>query len=153
MNMDASWKGLDFSLFLQGVGKRENYISGYAAWPFHATNFQGTAYEYHKDYWTPENPNASFPRLTVGIDNNQQNSDYWIKSGAYLRVKNIALGYTLPSSITNLLGIRSVRFYLSGQNILTMDNFFAGFDPEREDNTGQFYPIMKTYSFGVNLKF
>lgn len=151
LNADVSWKGFDLSVFLQGVGERQNYIFGYAAWPFHATNFQGTAYEYHKDHWTPDNPDAAFPRLTVGIDNNQQNSSFWIRSGAYLRVKNAQLGYTLPVSITNRMKIRSVRFYVSGQNLFTFDKFFAGFDPEREDNTGQFYPIMKTFTFGVNL--
>lgn len=152
-NLDASWKGFDLMVFFQGVGKRDNYMSGIGAWAFHSTNFQGSAYEHHKDYWTPENPNASYPRLTVGIDNNQKNSSYWIRSGAYLRLKNIMLGYTLPAALTNALHIGTMRFFVSGQNILTLDKFYPGFDPERDNNTGQFYPIMKTYSVGATMKF
>ncbi len=153
LNLDAGWKGFDFSVFFQGVGKRENYMSGIGAWAFHSANFQGSAYEHHKDAWTPENTGASYPRLTVGLDNNQKNSSYWIKSGAYLRLKNMVIGYTLPQSFTEKLKIGSLRFYLSGQNMFTFDNFYKGFDPEKDNNTGQFYPIMKTYSLGLKLNF
>ncbi len=153
LNLDASWKGFDLSMFFQGVGKRDNYMSGIGAWAFHSTNFQGSAYEFHKDYWSPENPDASYPRLTVGLDNNQKNSSYWIRSGAYLRFKNVVMGYTLPAALTNRLKIGLLRFYVSGQNLLTFDNFYKGFDPEKDNNTGQFYPIMKTYSLGLTLNF
>lgn len=150
-DLRAGWKGFDVSIFFQGVGKRDNYMSGIGAWAFHSTNFQGSAYAHHKDYWTPENPDASYPRLTVGIDNNQKPSQYWIRSGAYLRLKNAILGYTLPTQVSARLGIGELRFYVSGQNLFTWDDFYPGFDPERENNTGQFYPIMKTYSIGLTL--
>lgn len=152
LNMDAAWNGFDIALLWQGVSGRENYLSGNGAWAFHATNFVGTAYDFHKDYWTPENADAGYPRLTVGLKDNYHNSNFWIKDGDYLRLKNVVIGYTLPASLTERLKIGSLRIYASGQNLLTFDNFYPGFDPERDDNTGQFYPIMKTYSVGVNLK-
>jgi len=142
---------MDLSLLFQGVGKRDNYMSGIGAWAFHSTNFQGSAYEHHKDYWTSENPDASYPRLTVGLDNNQKPSAHWIRSGAYLRLKNLVLGYTIPDALISKWGVGNLRVYLSGQNLWTLDNFYPGFDPEKENNTGQFYPIMKTYSIGLTL--
>lgn len=149
--LNGSWKGLDLSVLFQGVGKRDNYMSGIGAWAFHSSSFQGSAYEHHKDYWTPDNPDASYPRLTVGLDNNQKPSAYWIRSGAYLRLKNLVLGYTLPELVTNKWGVGELRIFLSGQNLWTLDSFYPGFDPEKENNTGQFYPIMKTYSIGLTL--
>lgn len=149
--LNTSWKGMDLSLLFQGVGKRDNYMSGIGAWAFHSTNFQGSAYEHHKDYWTSENPDASYPRLTVGLDNNQKPSAHWIRSGAYLRLKNLVLGYTIPDALISKWGVGNLRVYLSGQNLWTLDNFYPGFDPEKENNTGQFYPIMKTYSIGLTL--
>jgi len=153
LNLNAGWKGFDLTAFFQGVGKRDNYLSGNGAWAFFSSEFQGTAYEQHKDYWTPDNPNASYPRLTVDIDNNQKNSTYWMRSGAYLRLKNVVLGYTLPESILKRAKIKSWRFYVSGQNLFTADNFYPGFDPEIRNSTGDFYPIMKTYTVGMNIKF
>ncbi len=153
LTLGAEWKGFDISIFLQGVGKRDNYLSGMGTRAFYAPSFEGTMYEYQKDYWTEENKGASYPRLTVDSDNNYQYSSYWIKSGAYLRVKNLVIGYTIPQNLTKKIGINSCRIYASGQNLLTFDNFFEGFDPEIPNSDGQFYPIMRTLSFGVNLNF
>lgn len=151
LNTDLNWRNFDFSLFFQGVGKKDNYLRGIGAWAFYSASYQGSAFDFHKDSWSTENQNAEFPRLTVGIDNNQKNSDYWIKSGAYLRLKNLVFGYTLPITFTKKLNISHVRLFFSGQNLFTLDDFYKGFDPERDDNNGQFYPLMKTYNFGINL--
>lgn len=151
INADLKWKNFDLSIFLQGVGKKDNYLQGIGAWAFYSASYQGSAFEFHKNSWSQENPNALFPRLTVGIDNNQKNSSYWIKSGAYVRLKNLVFGYTIPTTITKKLNISQVRLFFSGQNLFTIHNFFDGFDPERDDNSGQFYPLMKSYNFGINL--
>lgn len=153
-NLSAQYKGFDFTAFLQGVGKRDNYLSGAGSQPFYSSNYQGSMYEHQKDFWTPENTDAAYPRLTANsIANNYHASSYWIKSAAYLRLKNVVLGYTLPASFTQKANIKSARIYVSGQNLITWDNFFPGFDPEQINTGGSFYPIMRTYSVGVNVKF
>ncbi|WP_374164750.1 hypothetical protein [Arcticibacter sp. MXS-1] len=107
-----------------------------------------------KDFWTPENPDASYPRLTINnTSHNYDNSSYWVRSGAYLRLKNVVLGYTLPKKLTGKAKISSVRLYASGQNLFTWDDFYPGFDPEINNSNGEFYPIMKTYTFGLNVNF
>jgi hypothetical protein len=63
------------------------------------------------------------------------------------------LGYTLPTSITRKLNIRSARIYVSGQNLATFTSFLNGFDPEKEDQNGEFYPVMRTTTIGLNLRF
>ena len=153
LNANLAWKGIDVGLFFQGVGKRDNYISGTGAWAFFVADFIPTAFAYHKDSWRPDNPNASYPRLTDGITNNQINSSYWVRDGSYLRLKNVTLGYTLPKGISEKLSLKSLRIYVSGQNLLTKSNYFPGFDPEGNNNNGEFYPVMKTYTVGLNVKF
>ena len=153
LNANLAWKGVDLGLFFQGVGKRDNYISGTGAWAFFAADFIPTAFAYHKDSWRPDNPNASYPRLTDGINNNQVNSSFWVRDGSYLRLKNVTLGYTLPKGISETLKLKSLRIYVSGQNLLTKSNYFPGFDPEGHNNNGEFYPVMKTYTVGLNVKF
>lgn len=153
LNLASQWKGFDLTVFFQGVGKSDNYISGMGSQPFFSAQFQGTMYEFQKDYWSPTNTDAAYPRLTINSDNNYKPSSYWIKSGAYLRLKNTVLGYTLPKTFTSKVKIASIRFYVSGQNLFTRDKFYPGFDPEIANTDGQFYPIMKTYTFGLNIKF
>jgi TonB-linked SusC/RagA family outer membrane protein len=153
-NLSAQYKGFDFTAFFQGVGKRDNYLSGAGTQPFYSASYQGSMYEHQKDYWTPENTDAAYPRLTANsITNNYHASSYWIKSAAYLRLKNVVLGYTLPTALTQKAKIKSARVYISGQNLITWDKFFPGFDPEQINTGGAFYPIMRTYSAGVNIKF
>lgn len=153
LNLNAAYKGFDFSVFFQGVGKRDGYLTGNAIQPFLSG---GTAYEYQKNRWTIQNPdpNAVFPRLAFGETNNTQLSDYWMKSAAYLRIKNIQLGYTIPKQVLQRAGISQLRIYLSGENLFTMDHFWPGWDPEIDAaSNGAYYPQVKTYNLGINLKF
>lgn len=153
LTLGAEWKGFDINLFIQGVGKRDNYLSGMGTRAFYSPAFEGTMYEYQKDFWTEGNRNASYPRLTIDSDNNYQNSSFWIKSGAYLRLKSATIGYTIPPRLIQRIGAKSLRMYVSGQNLFTIDSFFDGFDPEIPNSNGSFYPIMQTFSFGLNLNF
>lgn len=154
LNLAAQWKGFDATVFFQGVGKLDNYLSGTGAQPFYSASFQGSIYEHQKDYWSPENTDAEYPRLTPNsITNNYVTSSFWMRSGAYLRLKNVVLGYTLPKTISQRLKMQSARIYLSGQNLFTWDKYFPGFDPEQRDTAGAFYPIMTTYTVGLNLNF
>lgn len=154
LNLGAQWKGLDLTVFFQGVGKLDNYLSGTGTQPFFSQSFQGTMFEHQKDYWSPENTGAEFPRLTPNsITNNYVTSSFWMRSGSYLRLKNLVLGYTLPTSLSNKVKMQSARIYVSGQNLITWDKYFPGFDPEQRDTAGEFYPIMTTYTIGLNLNF
>ena len=154
LNLSAQYKGFDFTAFFQGVGKKDNYLSGTAAQPFFSANFQGTMFDYQKDYWSPDNMGAAYPRLTVNsIPNNYVTSSFWVRSAAYLRLKNVVVGYTLPTVLTTKVKIKSVRMYVSGQNLITWTKFFPGFDPEQRDTGGEFYPIMRTYTVGLNINF
>jgi TonB-linked SusC/RagA family outer membrane protein len=152
LNLGLNWKGIFMNAFVQGVGRRDNYASGTGAWAFHQADFFATAYTWHKDNWRPDNKGASYPRLTETLGNNQVSSSYWMRSGAYWRLKNVQIGYTLPKDLLKKMRIGGLTIYASGQNLFTKSNFFEGFDAERDDNNGQFYPIMKTYTVGLNLK-
>ena len=153
MNVNLSYGLFDLNLFGQGVGKKENYISGTGAWPFFAGDFIPSLLAIHKDYWTPENPDATFPRLLPAIGVNGTNSSFWVKNSAYFRLKNVNLGVRVPETLTRKLGVSSARFYVSAQNLFTITTFWKGFDPEINNNTAEFYPLMKTYTVGLNLKF
>lgn len=152
MNLNAEWKGFDFSLALQGIGKRNFYINQEIMAPFSVTwgNF---SYTMHNDYWTPENPNASLPRHYAGAGHNYQTSDHWLQNAAYVRLKNLQVGYTLPKSLINKLGITRCRLYFSGDNLAELSQLNKNFDPELTTTSGVMYPIMRSFSFGLNLAF
>jgi TonB-linked SusC/RagA family outer membrane protein len=150
LNLSVGYGAFDLSGLLQGVGKRDGYLSGSAITPF---LLGGTAYEYQKDRWTPETPNAVLPRFAFGESHNTQNSDFWMRSAAYLRVKNLQLGYTVPKSILQRIGVQGARLYVSGENLFTFDGFWPGWDPEISANSnGAYYPQVSTYTIGLNLK-
>lgn len=153
LNFGADWKGLDLNVFFQGVGKKDLFYSGYGIRPFYVGR---SMFKNQLDYWTEDNRDAKFPLLLIdGSGNNPNNiiSDFWVKSGAFLRLKNVVLGYTIPKGITSKHGINSVRFYLSGQNLLTFSNAYEGYDPENSVSSGSFYPLMKTYTVGLTVNF
>lgn len=153
LNMGAEWKGFDFSVFLQGVGKKEIYYDGSGARPF----FIGRSMTRNQlDNWTPENTDAAFPLLLIdGSGSNVNNiiSDFWVKSGAYMRLKNVVIGYTLPKNLLQKVKIDHVRFYVDGQNLFTVSNAYKGYDPENYVSSGSFYPLMQTFTFGIDVRF
>ncbi len=148
LNVNLDYRSFDLGVFLQGVGKVDGYLYQSAIMPFYNG---GTIYEYHKNYWTPENPDAAFPRLAFDQANNQKLSSFWMRNAAYLRLKNIQLGYSAPSSLTRKIGINTLRVFVTGENLLTIDNFWQGFDVEAPVSTGSYYPQVKTYSIGLNI--
>lgn len=154
LQFGLDWKGIDFSAMLQGVGQKDVYYSGGGA---KALVGNSTLYEYQLDAWSEENTNAKFPLLLQDPNGNHQNnffSTFWLQSGAYCRLKNITLGYTLPQKWTRAAQVERVRFYASAQNLFTIrgDNFYQGFDPETSAGASC-YPLNKTFLFGVNLEF
>ena len=158
LNLSASYKGLDFSALLQGLGGHKRLIGSYMAYAFYNG---GQIQRWQADNcWTEANPNkwAEYPRLeTLNMNNtNLQTSDYWVRNASFLRVKNVQIGYTFPKTWTKKIGMENVRVYVSGQNLFSFNSFYKGWDPENEIATGDgpsYYPINSIYSFGFNIKF
>jgi hypothetical protein len=153
LNLSVTYKNFDLSLFFQGVGKKSTYLTGTGAYPFYAADYIPGILEIHKDYWTPNNPNAAFPRLLPSIGVNGSNSSFWVKDASYLRLKNVNLSYQIPTTLLNKVHLRSAKIFISGQNLLTFTKLYKGFDPEITTQDAQFYPLMKTFTAGVNVNF
>jgi len=149
-NFNASYKNFDFGLFLQGVGKADGLIYGQGIMPFYVG---GTVQEQHKDRWTPDNPDATFPRFAFNANNNEKISSFWMRDAAYARLKNLQVGYTLPQNISDKIGLRQLRVYVNGQNLMTISDFWKGYDVEAPVGNGGYYPQEKTFNIGVDVKF
>ncbi|MBY5959186.1 TonB-dependent receptor [Membranicola marinus] len=150
LNFNAEYRDFDFSIFLQGVGKANGLIRNQGIMPFF---LGGTVQEQHKDRWTPDNINSTFPRFAFNETNNEKVSSFWMKNAAYGRVKNVQLGYSIPPSLLFNGGFQKLRVYFSGQNIFTLENFWDGYDVEAPVGSGGYYPQVKTYSFGIDIRF
>ncbi len=155
INVNLTYKNFDLNIFGQGVGKRDNYLTGTGAVPFSSVDFAASLLEIHKDYWSPSNPNALFPRLLPAGSggNNYVASNLWIRSASYFRIKNVNLGYRLPQILLSRAKIPSARIFISASNIFTITDSFEGFDPEINNQNAEFYPLMKTFTAGLNVNF
>ncbi len=153
VDLSASYKGFDLNVFLYGVAKRDNYISGVGVEPFNAGNWIASGLTPVLDRWTPTNTGAKYPRLYSGGNGNYISSSYWLRNGAFMRIKNITLGYNVPKKIMDKLRIQQFRIYASVVNPFTFSNYEPGFDPEPSNQNGAFYPIMRTSTIGINFKF
>ncbi len=154
-NYNLEVKGFFFSMFLQGVGKRSRWMRGESVEAFHNNN-EGPVLDFHIDRWTPENRDASYPRLTMGTEstNNATKSDFWIQNAAYLRVKNIQVGYTFPKEMLEKIRFKDLQVYLSGENPFVFTKMKGGWDPEyNADGSGRAYPVARVWSVGLNVKF
>ncbi|GAA4303562.1 TonB-dependent receptor [Compostibacter hankyongensis] len=151
LNFSAQYKDFDLSVAIQGVGKKDVFLYKDAVWAFFNA---GKIQTWQLDYWTPENPDAKYPRLIAETThNNFQNSSFWNFNSAYARLKNVQIGYQLPASITSRTFIEKLRVYVTGQNLFTLDHMPKGWDPERPSGNASVYPITSTYVFGIDLTF
>ncbi|WP_186831002.1 TonB-dependent receptor [Chitinophaga cymbidii] len=157
VNLSAQWKGIDFAAFVQGVGKRNIIRSGDEFYrPFNKYWAQPLAYFYEKT-WAPERPDAKYPRLSM--DNTTLNWNYIPSSNqlvntAYVRLKNLQVGYSLPASLISRIKLAAVRIYFSGENLWesSQGTWDGSYDPE-EGNDAYSYPFVRTWSLGLNVKF
>ena len=145
------YKGFDFEMFWQGIGKRDYWLGGSQFWGY--TDEWCTPLTSSLDYWTEDNRDAYFPRLHhYGVNGgNHQVSTRYLQNAAYLRLKNVVLGYTIPRSITEKVKISRLRVFVQGENLLTFTPLIDSYDPETLNNMT--YPINKKISVGLNLTF
>ena len=158
----ANWKGFDFRAFFQGVMKRDIWQGSYFFWG--ATNpiWFSTGFLEHLDYFRgdPNHPlgqnlDSYYPRASFNGGKNQQVQTRYLQNAAYVRLKNLQLGYTLPTSLSKRAGIQRLRVYVSGENLWTRSKVATMFDPETIDggSGGSVYPLQKVLSAGLTVTF
>lgn len=149
------WRGIDASIFLQGVSGIKTLNQGIITVPFHGGGSNTGAW--YKDRWTPENPSQTIQRLYSDPNRSEIISEYYLENASYIRCKSLDIGYTLPRRVFRnyVSSTSSIRFYVSMQNLFTITSMRYGFDPEKPTSTTNTlqYPQSRIYSFGVNLKF
>jgi hypothetical protein len=103
------------------------------------------------------NPDGTFPRITLGAPghggDNGLSSTFWLRDGKYLRLKSAQLGYTLPNKWTSKAGIETLRFFVEGQNLFTIDGLPEGIDPESPGVNNGYYPQQRLLMGGITLTF
>lgn len=162
--LSAQWKGFDMSVLFQGAALTDVVLEGFSVFPFYGgeTGNVLVPVSDQKNRWTAreisgtadtERQDVLFPRLTYGQNpNNQKWSTWWLRDGRYLRLKNLEIGYTIPSVITKRARMDRVRIYFLGNNLACWAPF-TWWDPEMNSSDGSVYPIQKTFTFGVNVSF
>lgn len=156
LTLGANYKGWGFSVMFQGVDHVSRY---YDAESMYAFINGGKVKEHHLQRWNPaksESENlasARYPLLHYDSygDHNQRQNSFFLKNGAFIRLKNIELSYTLPEKWSKVAGMSDCRLYVNANNLITWDHLDDLVDPE--SNGSNRYPIMKTVNFGVNIKF
>lgn len=163
LRLGFNYKGFDVSGFFQGVGKRDYWGTGSLFIP--SFTKAEAAYQNQMDYWTPERPNAFYPAPADANANNHngnwQPQTRYLLNMAYLRVKNITLGYNVPKQLTQKVKVSNLRIFASGENLFTFDKLDMTIDPEIQQNNvggitdaksfGRTYPYFRTWSFGLQV--
>ena len=169
VNGGFTWKNLDVSFIFSGVGKRDLVMPGYWA---PAGRFCEAIFDWQTNYWTEENTDSYWPRIYGAGGNNSANSRVqtkYLQNGAYLRLKNITVAYNFPKAWCNALHIKSLKAYVNGENLYTWHHLPKGYYPDmytavpgtlsqtsgiQADGAGSWsYPLMRQFSFGLNLNF
>lgn len=147
-NLGLEWKGLGFSAQFQGVGNYTAILSGTCYHPL-VDNTTISNYAY-RNRWTPETPNARFPRLTTEtVDNNLQTSSLWLADRSFLKLRNCEVYYKLPSSWLNKFWVKNAKVYVRGVDLLCFDSIDQ-LDPEAMNNS---YPATRSIHVGLAVGF
>lgn len=170
INGGIGYKDFDLSFFFSGVGKRDLWIND--IWAPNG-QFQTSVFDYQTDYWTVDNQNSYYPRIYGEGGNNGNNhkrQSKYLKDGSYIRLKNVTLGYNLPKNLCEKISIQRLRIFVSGENLFTIHDLPTGYNPDAYNSNpgrtvinaelagdsgarGWSYPLMRQYSFGINLTF
>lgn len=173
LDLSASWKGFDIRAFFQGIMKRDSWLGG--SWGsleyyFGATNsgeWWATGITAVKDYYRDSNTwsvangyqsantDAFLPRATFS-DKNEKCQTRYLMNAAYMRLKNLQIGYTIPRNLSTKWGVNNLRVFISAENLFTVTKMPEQFDPEmvgKDPRHSNGYPLSRTFSFGVNVTF
>lgn len=159
IDITMEYKGFDFRLFLQGTGKRDSFQGSYYFWGAYNDVWWSMGTTVHEDYFR-DNPDhylglnldSYYPRPLWGTYKNLQTQTRYLQNAAYLRIKNVQLGYTIPPALTKKIGIDRLRIFFSGENLATFTKMIKLFDPETIGTSmGNSYPLSRTWSFGLSV--
>lgn len=162
LNLFGDWCGIDFNAQLTGgaicdVSLTGTYYNGYDDSTIFTKAFKdGNSPRYLvENAWRPDNTGGTYPRLTINDphNNNGLGSTFWFRDGKYIRLKSIQIGYTLPQSLMNRVGINKLRMFVQGSNLLTLSGLPQGVDPESPGVNNGYYPQQRTFMTGINLTF
>lgn len=161
----AQWKSWDLNIFFQGVAHTSFFLSGNSIRsPFATGNMERAAIneDVYGNVWMStntdaQNANVTYPRLSAGSGgagstNNNRASTWWLRDGSFLRLKSLEIGYSLPQHILQKSFIKSLRFYIAGNNLFCFSPFKL-WDPEKGSSDGSGYPLNRTFSIGFNANF
>lgn len=156
LGLSADWKGFDLSLMFNGAAKVARLFDAYEVYGAFSGD-AGHPASIWKKAWTETNHNAEMPRIYTDTNSpscsRQAQSTFWLQNTAYVRLKNIQLGYTFPKSVLHALGVSNLRIYYSGENLLTFDSMKINIDPEATSQRLSSYPLLSTHAFGINVTF
>ncbi len=152
LNFHASWKGIDLSFMLQGgLGRKQFWLTQFNQGNLENSNRYASSWDHWNLPWSWDNRGGEWPRLGVA-GRNRSNSTFWLDNLNYLRIKNVQLAYSLPKRWVDKIKIDNIRIYGSGENLFTITKY-RGIDPEKQINVSDLYPLLKSFSFGINITF
>ncbi|GAB6007849.1 SusC/RagA family TonB-linked outer membrane protein [Dysgonomonas reticulitermitis] len=154
LNLYAAWKGFDINMLFQGTTGRKSYWMNRMNTVYVGANRYAFQEWHWNDTWNLTNRDAWLPRMVSGnTPRSMEQSSFWLESMDYMRMKNLQVGYTFPKKFINRMGLEKIRLYFSAENLFTVTGW-DGVDPEKATVSGigeDPYPIMKTFSIGVNI--
>lgn len=155
VTVGGDWKGFDVSMFLQGVAKRDAWVGSDMYFGIIGGEWGSTVMTQNLNRWTPQTPDGFFPKYYMSgqMNKNIQTQTRYLQNAAYMRIKNIQLGYTVSKNLLSHVGIQKLRVYLSGDNLATFTKMQKSLDPELAVDEGKIYPLQRTLSFGLNVTF
>lgn len=162
LDISADYKGFDFRIFFQGVMKRDYFQNSWYFWGSGSGVYGSTCQIPHLDYFRNDenhvlglNLDSYYPRPDFSTEKNHQVQTGYLQNAAYIRLKNLQFGYTLPQSITRKFSVSRLRVFISGENLWTGTSISDLFDPETIDGGwgGSVYPLSKVFSGGLSINF
>lgn len=148
INLSANWKGFDLTILFQGAAGARQWIS--AGESGNIGNYLSDIYD---DRWTIDNPSSTDPRLANRNDQYWSGGNtYWFRPSDYIRLKNLEIGYNLPATLTEKVGVKNARLYVNGLNLITWSKVKV-YDPESDAATGQYYPQARVINTGISVSF
>lgn len=149
LNLGLSWRSFDLTAFFQGDAGRKVYWQS----QYNNTNIRSRGIsltEIHNQTWSLEQPDALYPRAVAdNYTNNQMASSFWLQSQDFVRLKNLQLGFNLPTGACKFINVQQLRIFGSAENLLTLTDW-KGLDPEKGESR-DIYPLLKTFSVGLNI--